>query len=38
MTKRVFTEGVNPHADHDFDGYTNIEEILHKTAAEVEGR
>lgn len=37
-TRRVFDEGVDPHADHDFDRYTNIEEILHKMAAEVEGR
>ena len=27
----------NPHGDDDSDGYTNLEEWLHKLAAEVEG-
>jgi hypothetical protein len=28
----------NPSGDDDGDGYTNLEEWLHKMAAEVEGR
>jgi hypothetical protein len=28
----------NPSGDDDGDGYTNIEEILHQMAAQVEGR
>jgi hypothetical protein len=38
ITRRVFDEGADPNGDNDFDCYTNIEERLHKMAAEVEGR
>jgi hypothetical protein len=33
---RRFTIPLNPRADFDGDGYTNIEEILHSMAAKVE--
>jgi hypothetical protein len=36
-TKRVFLIPPQPHEDEDHDGYTNIEEILHQMAKEVEG-
>jgi len=36
--KRAFTPPNNPNADDDADGYTNLEELLHKMAADVEGR
>ncbi len=35
---RTFNIPANPHGDDDGDGYTNIEEILHQMAAQVEGR
>jgi hypothetical protein len=35
---RAFNAGNNPNGDDDGNGYTNIEEILHRMAAEVEGR
>lgn len=35
---RVFNEGTDPNGDADEDGYSNIEEILHHMATEVEGR
>jgi len=35
---RTFNAGSNPNGDDDGDGYTNIEEILHQMAAQVEGR
>lgn len=37
-TSRIFGSGTNPSGDDDGDGYTNIEEILHQMAAQVEGR
>lgn len=36
-TVRPFLFPANPNGDDDGDGYTNIEEILHRMAAEVEG-
>jgi hypothetical protein len=38
MNTRTFTIPANPNGDDDGNGYTNIEEILHKMAAQVEGR
>jgi hypothetical protein len=35
---RSFTIPADPHGDDDGDGYTNIEEVLHQMAAQVEGR
>jgi len=35
---RAFNVPSNPNGDDDGDGYTNIEEILHQMAAQVEGR
>ncbi len=35
---RPFETGADPHGDDDGDGYSNIEEILAKMAARVEGR
>jgi hypothetical protein len=35
---RTFTIPSNPSGDDDGDGYTNVEEILHQMAAQVEGR
>ncbi len=37
-TSRAFQVPANPGGDDDGDGYTNIEEILHQMAAEVEDR
>ena len=37
-SKQVFTIPINPEGDHDGDGYTNIEEVLHQMAIEVENR
>ena len=37
-TRSTFFAGSNPNGDDDGDGYTNVEEILHQMAAEVEGR
>jgi pectate lyase len=34
---RVFDVGPDPHGDDDGDGYTNLEELLHQLAAELEG-
>jgi hypothetical protein len=36
-TVRAFVIPDNPNGDDDGDGYTNIEEVLHQMAAEVEG-
>jgi pectate lyase len=33
-----FITGVSPNSDFDGDGYTNVEELLHKAAARVEGK
>jgi pectate lyase len=33
-----FMTGISPHGDFDGDGYSNVEELLHKAAARVEGR
>ena len=38
MNYRVFVPPTNPNGDADSDGYTNLEEKLHRMAAEVEGR
>src|SRR3989338_8315087 len=38
VNQRTFTIPANPNADDDNDGYTNIEEVLHQMAAEVEGK
>jgi len=35
---RSFALPTNPNGDDDGDGYTNIEEVLHQMAAQVEGR
>lgn len=35
---RILNIPSNPHADDDADGYTNLEEWLHKLSAQVEGR
>lgn len=35
---RTFDVGPNPAGDDDKDGYTNVEEILHQMAAQLEGR
>jgi hypothetical protein len=35
---RSFAVPTNPNGDDDGDGYTNIEEVLHQMAAQVEGR
>ncbi len=35
---RVLTLPANPNRDDDGDGYTNLEELLHQLAAQVEGR
>jgi len=37
-TYRKFEVPASPNADPDGDGYTNLEELLHRMAAEVEGR
>ncbi len=37
-TRSTFFAGSTPNGDDDGDGYTNVEEILHQMAAEVEGR
>ena len=37
-SRRVFTLPINPNGDRDGDGYTNIEELLHQMATEVERR
>ncbi|MBD3321131.1 MAG: hypothetical protein GF350_08570 [Chitinivibrionales bacterium] len=36
MTNRVLDIPSSPHADDDNDGYTNVEELLHEMAAELE--
>lgn len=36
-TSRIFKIPPRPHGDDDGDGYTNIEEVLHRMAREVEG-
>jgi hypothetical protein len=38
LNRRVFVTGRNPNGDDDGNGYTNIEELLHQMALEVEGR
>src|SRR3990167_3742556 len=38
VNQRTFTIPANPNGDSDNDGYTNIEEVLHQMAAEVEGK
>ncbi|OGI89794.1 hypothetical protein A3B01_00340, partial [Candidatus Nomurabacteria bacterium RIFCSPLOWO2_01_FULL_41_52b] len=38
VNQRIFNIPSNPNGDSDNDGYTNIEEILHQMAAEVEGK
>ncbi len=38
QTMRSFSVPLNPTGDDDRDGYTNVEEVLHIMAAEVEGR
>ena len=38
VNQRTFNIPSNPNGDSDNDGYTNIEEILHQMAAEVEGK
>jgi hypothetical protein len=38
VNTRPFNAPVNPNADDNGDGYTNVENFLHKMAAEVEGR
>jgi hypothetical protein len=35
---RSFAVPTNPNGDDDGDGYTNVEEVLHRMAAQVEGR
>ncbi|OEU77168.1 MAG: hypothetical protein BA869_05770 [Desulfuromonadales bacterium C00003107] len=35
-SRREFTIPINPNGDRDGDGYTNIEEVLHQMATEVE--
>ena len=37
-TKRTFAIPASPNADSNGNGYTNIEEVLHQMAAQVEGR
>lgn len=37
-TRRPFASGPDPTGDGDGDGYTNVEEILHQMAAQVEGK
>ncbi len=36
--RKTFTIPSNPNSDDDNDGYTNIEEVLHQLALEVEGK
>jgi hypothetical protein len=31
-----FNGPMNPHGDHDLDGYSNIEEVLHRMSVDVE--
>jgi hypothetical protein len=38
VNTRPFNAPANPNADDNGDGYTNVENLLHKMAAEVEGR
>jgi hypothetical protein len=38
MNTRAFTLPERPSGDDDGDGYTNLEELLHRLAAELEGR
>ncbi|PLX81996.1 MAG: hypothetical protein C0617_15145, partial [Desulfuromonas sp.] len=38
VVTRTFPTPANPNGDDDGDGYTNLEEVLHQMAAEVEGR
>lgn len=37
-TRRTFNIPANPHVDSNGNGYTDIEEVLHQMAAQVEGR
>ncbi|MFA5516252.1 MAG: hypothetical protein WDA20_08190 [Desulfuromonadales bacterium] len=38
QNRRFFDAGPNPNSDDNGNGYTNLEEILHRLAAEIEGR
>lgn len=37
VNRRVFVPPADPNGDSDSDGYTNLEEVLHQMAVEVEG-